>query len=506
MDTQKKKSKVIHFIKNNIWIIGIWGLVLIVAIVGMMNWMHFEILKILAYLFLIFVGVIDGVLATGLICKNKIMSESLNQKALYRSKDKTVIEKLFDTIQDVCLCYIIFITISIGIIVIWQKKECEFINGFFTIYEKVIITSAFSVVISMVVEMIKKGHSLEIWRVLFLFLAVVSVALTFYSDMDSDEIKKRIVPIVLWISAFLSLVIETIGKAIVEYNTSPMILRKNIRKDLFYRTPGINVNIPHNEMERFCERVFNNYIQAYDRTKKIEKIEFIYLPNNDYGKICYKRVRNITRCFVGISVLLFFIMFIKKPSLGGALCIVLIFLPYLIMTYRFNQNHLKCLKKIAIRIFYDEWGYYLAGKKKEKFVGRVQLLAVSIYHKYIYSFLNIVALCRAVAYNDQFDYDGDKRITYISRVLSQLFVEYVRPLKEKNWILYLPLWAAALFEYNVTGKVNNETKKVLSTSYNEENENQINIFLQSFWFDDMGMDAKQRSVYVKDFVREEICN
>ena len=54
----------------------------------------------------------------------------------------------------------------------------------------------------------------------------------------------------------------------------------------------------------------------------------------------------------------------------------------------------------------------------------------------------------------------------------------------------MPLWAAALFEYDVTGKVNNETKKVLSTSYNEENENQINIFLQSFWFDDMGMDAK----------------
>lgn len=201
----------------------------------------------------------------------------------------------------------------------------------------------------------------------FFFWLFVSVALTFYSDMDSDEIKKRIVPIVLWISAFLSLVIETIGKAIVEYNTSPMILRKNIRKDLFYRTPGINVNIPHNEMERFCERVFNNYIQAYDRTKKIEKIEFIYLPNNDYGKICYKRVRNITRCFVGISVLLFFIMFIKKPSLGGALCIVLIFLPYLIMTYRFNQNHLKCLKKIAIRIFYDEWGYLFGWEKmKEK--------------------------------------------------------------------------------------------------------------------------------------------
>ena len=209
-------------------------------------------------------------------------------------------------------------------------------------------------------------------------------------------------------------------------------------------------------------------------------------------------------CF--ISVLLFFIMFIKKPSLGGALCIVLIFLPYLIMTYIFNQNHLKCLKKIAIRIFYDEWGYYLAGKKKEKFVGRVQLLDVTVYHKYIYSFLNIVSLCRAVAYNDQFDDDGDKRITYISRVLSQLFVEYVRPLKEKNWIVYLPLWAAALFEYDVTGKVNNETKKVLNTSYNEENENQINIFLQSFWFDDMGMDSKQRSVYVKEFVREEICN
>lgn len=123
MDTQKKKSKVIHFIKNNIWIIGIWGLVLIVAIVGMMKWMHFEILKILAYLFFIFVGVIDGVLAAGLICKNKIMSESLNQKALYRSKDKTVIEKLFETIRDVNLCYIIFIMISIGIIVIWQKKD-----------------------------------------------------------------------------------------------------------------------------------------------------------------------------------------------------------------------------------------------------------------------------------------------------------------------------------------------------------------------------------------------
>lgn len=439
---------------------------------------------------------IDAILLIGFCLKDKIMMETSNQKALYLSKDKTTIEKMFNVIQEWALLYLVFVSVYVSV-AFWPKViEYKFINSFFIIYDKIVLGLIFPSVINTVREIIKKGLGLGIWRIIFFI--IINIIILLYSNMNPDD------TIVIYISAFLSLVIETIGKVIFEYkNAPPKTLGKNIRKDLCYRTTGIDLTTSINEMDRFCERVFNDYIRLYYRLEKLEKIEFICLLENNYGETFYKSVGNKINCLVIIGTLISLIIaFIKYNPLLDIIIGVLILL-YAIMICIFKKWKPMCLKRIVLRFFYDEWGYYLVGKKKEKFVGRVQLLDHSLYHKYIHSFWNIVALCRLVAYNDRYNNEADKRIKHLSEELSILFVEYVKSLKEKNWELYLPLWGAALFEYDVTGKVNKETKKVLQTVYKEENKAGINDFMQSFWFYDMGMRAKQESfAYMKKFEKE----
>lgn len=442
-------------------------------------------------------------LGIGYCYRNKIQTESLNQKTLYMSKEKTTTEKFFDVIQELFLLLLIIISVFVGVYVNSQENRIEFIQYFLLIYKQVFIVSVLPVIISKGAEIIKKGLEPWIWRMLF--FVVICCTIIFYFDYSPDDIKKHIISIALCISIFLSLVIETICKVTIEYNNAhKKISRKNIRKDLYYRTSGIDIDISYSEMDRCCEKLFCDYIQSYYRLEKLEKIEFVHLLEKSYGEVCYKRVANVTRFFIAISALMSLLMIIKyKLPLGIILVIVGVYLIYVMIIYMFKKKAPICLKKIVIRFFYDEWGYYLVGKKKEKFVGRVQLLEGSSYHRYIHSFWNIAALCRAVAYRDRFSNEGTKKIKHISRELSQMFAEYVKPLKEKDWELFLPLWAVALFEYDVTGKINKECKKVLKTMYKEDNGAQINIFLQSFWFDDMRMESKRESsAYIKKFEKE----
>ena len=136
---------------------------------------------------------------------------------------------------------------------------------------------------------------------------------------------------------------------------------------------------------------------------------------------------------------------------------------------------------MAIRYFYDEWGYYLACTSRSKFVGTVQMIEGSKFHKYIHSFLDIVALCRAIAFNDKMN--GENKISIITSNLSELFLSHSDYKDSKNWVMVIPLWTAVLFEFYVTGKISDDAKDVLMKSADESVRADISIFLQSFWAD-----------------------
>ena len=64
--------------------------------------------------------------------------------------------------------------------------------------------------------------------------------------------------------------------------------------------------------------------------------------------------------------------------------------------------------------------------------------------------------------------------------------------------MFLPLWQVALFEFQLTGKINMETKMILNTVSDKSVRWNISIFLQSFWVD---MERKTLQNGVSDFVQ-----
>lgn len=122
-------------------------------------------------------------------------------------------------------------------------------------------------------------------------------------------------------------------------------------------------------------------------------------------------------------------------------------------------------------------------------------------HKYIHSFLDIVALCRAVTVSDKIN--GEKKICIITSNLSELFANYSDYNENQNWVMVIPLWIAALFEFNVTGKISEDAKVILMKSVNENVRAHISIFLQSFWADIERKELKDGiSKYIQLFEEE----
>jgi len=72
------------------------------------------------------------------------------------------------------------------------------------------------------------------------------------------------------------------------------------------------------------------------------------------------------------------------------------------------------------------------------------------------------------------------KIRIISRNLSDLFINYTEHEEEKNWEMFLPLWQAALFEFNVTGTISAEVKAVLNMVSDKSVRFDISIFCRVF--------------------------
>lgn len=279
-----------------------------------------------------------------------------------------------------------------------------------------------------------------------------------------------------------------------EHYYSKRLPKKGIRKDLHYRTPRLIVNVSNVDLIRHCERYFDEYISRYRRMKELHTIEYVNLAGI-YRKLWYEKSAYFMKTFVLVTIFIVIISMKFDISYKQFGIIGLLF-AFRVLISVYKHTDLECLYRMGIRYAYDDWGYYLTCVGKRKFVGDVQIMAVSKFHKYVYSFLDIAALCRAVAFSDKVS--GENRICIITRNLGELFVNYTDYEQRKNWTMVIPLWIAALFEFYVTGGVETEIKKILLKSVDESVRADISIFLQSFWAD---MERKGLKNEVLDYLK-----
>lgn len=362
-------------------------------------------------------------------------------------------------------------------------------------YKGIFIVALFPLLFTWVKE--KNFNIKSIWNGCLTVLAILFSIVGYI--IDTEDVK-AISEYRVELDVLMTMLVITFIVAVFEIRKeskkyySKKITKNGIRKDLFYRTPGLLINVSNVELIKCCEKFFDEYICRYRKIKGLRTIEYVNLVGV-HRELWYKKAAHFMKIFVALNVLVVIINMHFGMSYKYLAVLVLIFL-FGIMIALYKHVDLECLYKITIRYFYDEWGYYLTCTSRSEFVGNVQMIEVSKFHKYIHSFLDIVALCRAVAFNDKIN--GENKICIITSNLSELFLSYSDYKDSKNWVMVIPLWIAALFEFYVTGKISDNAKDVLMKSADEGLRVDISIFLQSFWAD---IERKELKAGVSEYIQ-----
>ncbi len=381
---------------------------------------------------------------------------------------------------DALLKMVVLIPVSLIIYVIIHIIPYAVIQKLLEWYKAIFIVALFPLFFTWIKE--KKFNIKSIWNgwltVLAVFFSIIGYIIDTENIKAVSEYRVALdVLMTMFIIIFFGALFE-IGKENKEYY-SKKISKKGIRKDLYYRTPRLVVNVSNIELNRCCEKYFDEYICRYRKIKGLRTIEYANLLGV-HRELWYKKTVRFTKIFVVLSIFVVIIdMFLRMSY--KSLWVSGLLLVFAILVILYKCVDLEYLYKIGIQCFFDEWGYYLTHTSGNKFIGTVQMIEVSKFHKYIYSFLDIVALCRAVAFSDKIN--EEKKICIITSNLSELFANYSDYKDNQNWIMIIPLWSAALFEFYVTGKISNDVKLILKKSVNESVRVDIIIFLQSFWAD-----------------------
>lgn len=376
----------------------------------------------------------------------------------------------------------IFLLIPVGLIVyiLIHFVSDTIIQKLLEWYKGIFIVALFPLLFTWVKE--KNFNIKSIWNGCLTVLAILFSIVGYVIDTEDmkaiSEYRGALdVLMAMLLITFIVAVLE-IRKESKEYYFKK-ISKKGIRKDLYYRTPGLVLNVSNVELIKCCEKYFDEYICRYRKIKELHTIEYVNLAGV-HRELWYKKAAYFMKIFVVLSVL----VVIMNMSFGLSykyLAVLGLILLFGILIALYKHVDLECLYKMAIRYFYDEWGYYLTCTSRSKFVGTVQMIEGSKFHQYIHSFLDIVALCRAVAFNDKMN--GENKICIITSNLSELFLSHSDYKDSKNWVMVIPLWTAALFEFYITGKISDDVKDVLMKSADESVRADISIFLQSFWAD-----------------------
>lgn len=334
------------------------------------------------------------------------------------------------------------------------------------------------------------------WRWISLISAALFSCLGYVyfeiSDKDAAPITDTFwvvvkVSLSIFVTALLMVVIENVTKKVKENRKRS---KHKPRTDLFFRTPKLTENITDKfDLIRFCERLFGDYRNCYDKVNEIDSVEYVNLSGTKREK-WYSKAAEKMRWFWIIS-LLFGSIFVENG--GMFLGAVLLF--YALVIYIYQKTDETRLQVIGLRYFYFDWGYCLVSMEEEYFVGEVQLLERTRYHKFVYSFMDVAALCRAVAIKDTVEQTRD--IQLVSQNFGSLFMDCWDKNKEKDWVEFIPLWIVALFEYEVTRDIASSVKEQIGRTICKENREKIHMFILSFWCD---MKRKKPNEGITEFI------
>lgn len=443
------------------------------------------------YILLMVWSFIDIIFLVALLFRKHIAKSQNEMWKRSIERVKKLSEKLLDILSKAYLLIILWLFIFIFIYNIPNTEIQRILEWYRTIF----IVALFPVLFSWLKDKnidIKSG-----WKVSLIALAIFFCMIGYFVDTEKVELIAQYrcvlnMLITTFVTTFL-MVFYGMRKESVKYY-SKRLPKKDIRKDLYYRTPELMVNVSDVELVKYCEKYFDEYMCKYKKLSDLQAIEYVNLAGI-HRKLWYEKAARFMKMFVVASISIVIISMIFGMSYEQFVVIGLLLIFGALITI-YKHVDLECLYEIGIRYAYDHWGYYLTCTNRGKFVGNVQLIAMSKFHKYIHSFLDIVALCRVVAFNDRMS--GEKRICIITKNLSELFLDYTDYKDIKNWIMIIPLWIGALFEFYVTGGVTVEVKATLLMSAEKSKRADLSIFLQSFWAD---MERKKLDNEILEYLR-----
>lgn len=450
-------------------------------------------------MFMIIWVVIDGLLLILFPFRNKFMEKQNRMPRRSIVKSKSVGMSLIDILLYIMQFLMISLFIYMGVYFIPDmlvERMLEWYMGAF-------LVAVFPVLLSYVKE--NSTNTMSRWKVCLIGLAVLFSIVAFLFEAEEIQVVSKYRAllnglITLLIGTFF-ITLKEIRKGKLEY-LSKRMPKKKIRNDLYKRTPELEINISRSSLIRCCEFYFDEYRGRYNKIKQLNSIEYVCL-DGCYKEHWYKKITKFMKYFVVISLFCTILHICLKFSYKDIFTIVLIVIFGIVINIykHVDDNYLKML---AFIYFYSEWGYYLRTVNGEKFVGSIQLIEATKYHKYIHSFLDLVAFFRAVALDDSIN--DKKNISIISSNLGELFDDYTNYNENRDWIMAVPLWACALFEYWVVGDVNENVKRILLKGVNQNVRADISIFLQSFWADMQKIESMESIDTVSDYIQKfEAC-
>lgn len=316
------------------------------------------------------------------------------------------------------------------------------------------------------VGLIERKYLIVTWNFVLVLSAIEIYIVYFFRE---ELIKCRAI-IDISITIFIVSFIFAFYNIIKEFKIAKLILSPSrLWRDIEYRTPRLDKNISNTELEVYTEKYFDYFVEYFKKIKTPLNIEYVNFLGI-YKEIGFKKIK------------LGFILFAVFSIIVGIICrdivTVLLVISFFIVSSIYKRVDKNSLYRIAFRLWGNEWGYRICINSKYVFVNTRHNRSFRKIDKFVHSYLNIAAFCRNAAFNDKVQ--NQNTICHITRSLNELFSYYIDEEFKQSWIIYIPLWIAALFEFQITQTINEEVKKTLQKT-SEKNLADIFIFLQSFW-------------------------
>ena len=324
---------------------------------------------------------------------------------------------------------------------------------------------------------INVGRIIKIIVILTMIFISTFVQIGNIGDLDLENYR-TLIEIVSLICFTLFLTIEREKRR----ENSKKYMMGTIRKDLYNRSPLLEISSSYQQLDEICQHYFLKYKKNYLKIAKREKIKLVEYANiaKVNKEYWFKPAIWNWKIFWLVNVLITVVMCIVNQDDSWGY--ILIWEIFFISCFKFLKSvDLSSLEIIVAIYNYDLWGYFIKTNKKVKFIGTVQLLELTKYHVYVHSMLDVAALCRAVAYSDM--HNENKMIQFVSKNFNDLYNEYFED--DENWVAILPVWIAAMFEFKVVQNINSDVKKTLNKYLCSEERNELTAFLESFWKDMM---------------------